>query len=219
MNLTKAIRLFFIALVVICAIYMAGQPRAYAGGHGVTQSNDMNNQTTGDVDLSTTTEGSKALALGNTLGDVDIAGCLGSTQWNSPLFGKQKLVLNQVCMAEFYLKNGKYELAAMALCNVPEILKEFDTEVACEKAHDFGPPPQPVIGSQPEPVSYIDHNEDIVQVQMAQNDITTRVDDLEARLSRPRPRSTTVVKEKGMTDAQRAAIRAALYGDGDDEDE
>jgi hypothetical protein len=84
---------------------------------------------------------SKSLALGHGLGDVDIAQCLGSTQWDTILGGKQKLVLNNVCMAEFYLNQGKYALAAMALCNQPEILKEFSTEEECEGAHDFTPPP------------------------------------------------------------------------------
>jgi len=53
--------------------------------------------------------------------------------------GKQKLVLNQVCMADFYLKVGRFDLAAQALCNQPEILKEYQTEVACEADHDFTP--------------------------------------------------------------------------------
>jgi len=79
------------------------------------------------------------------LGDVDIAQCLGSTQWSLLVGGKQKLVLNQVCMAEFYLKQGRYELAAQALCNQPEILEEYVTEQACEDDHDFGPVVEPTM--------------------------------------------------------------------------
>jgi len=74
------------------------------------------------------------------LGDVDIAQCLGSTQFTFLVGGKQKLVLNWPCMAEFYLKQGRYDLAAQALCNQPEIIKEYMTEVACEIDHDFSPP-------------------------------------------------------------------------------
>ena len=36
---------------------------------------------------------SKSIALVNTLGDVDIRECLGSTQWGTPIFSKQKLVI------------------------------------------------------------------------------------------------------------------------------
>jgi hypothetical protein len=91
------------------------------------------NVTGGDTTLNNE---SRAIALSNVLGDVDIAGCLGSTQWATPLFSKQKLVVNWPCLTEFYLRNGKYELAAMAICNT-EIVKEFASEADCEAAHDF----------------------------------------------------------------------------------
>lgn len=90
----------------------------------------------GDTNVST--GGNRSFALVNSLGDVDIAGCLGSTQWSTPIYSRQKLVLNWPCMAEFYLRNGKFELAAIALCNT-EILDEFDSEADCEAAHDFTP--------------------------------------------------------------------------------
>jgi hypothetical protein len=91
------------------------------------------NVTGGDTTLNNE---SRAIALSNVLGDVDIAGCLGSTQWATPLFSKQKLVVNWPCLTEFYLRNGKYELAAMAICNT-EVVKEFASEADCEAAHDF----------------------------------------------------------------------------------
>lgn len=78
------------------------------------------------------------------LGDVDIGACLGSTQWTFLVGGKQKLRLNHICMAEFYLQQGRYDLAAQSLCNQKEIRKEYKSEQACEDAHDFtplGPPP------------------------------------------------------------------------------
>lgn len=96
-----------------------------------------------EANVVTGTGDSLAIGFGHALGDVDIAQCLASTQWDTILMGKQKLVLNNVCMAEFYLANGKWALAAMALCNQKEILGEFDSEGECERAHDFGPPPPP----------------------------------------------------------------------------
>ena len=157
---------------------------AYAGGDRISQSNDMNNQTAGDVKIKqgtsvdvgnhvevggvnvpvttgSVTQGSvsggdvtvggdsnRAYALSNSLGDVDIAGCLGSTQWNTPIFGKQKLVLNWPCMAEFYLRNGMYENAAMAICNT-EIRQEFDSEESCRAAHNFKPMAVPALMIEP----------------------------------------------------------------------
>jgi len=84
---------------------------------------------------------SKAWALAAPgLPNVAIARCLGSEAWTLLIGGKQKLVLNQVCMAEFYLKVGRYDLAAQSLCNQPEILEEYNTEASCEIDHDFTPP-------------------------------------------------------------------------------
>ena len=79
------------ALLVLCFVAMVTNPVWADKDRGdVTQSNDMNNQTAGDViggDMSTGSN--RALALSNGLGDVDIRDCLGSTQWATPLFSKQ----------------------------------------------------------------------------------------------------------------------------------
>lgn len=145
-NIVKLL-FFVMAACVLIWIALMAAPAWATGGTDIEQETTVDvttgantatndtNVTTGGV--STGGNSSRALALANSLGDVDIAGCLGSTQWSTPLFGRQKLVLNHVCMAEFYLNAGQTKLAAMALCNVPEILKEFSTETACEAAHDF----------------------------------------------------------------------------------
>jgi hypothetical protein len=162
---------------------------------------------------------SLGIGLSNSLGDVDIAGCLGSTQWATPLFSKQKLVVNWPCLAEFYLEHGKYELAAMAICNT-EIIKEFEDEAACEAAHDFAPFAEPVgeiiksfDSSQEEQNEYLD------VIQMAQASIEQRLEALE---SRPRPRPTsrpTAAPQPAFTEEQKAAAWAALKGEGANEDE
>jgi hypothetical protein len=133
--------------------------------------------------LNLSTGGNKPYnAVAPGLGDVDIAQCLGSTQWSFLVGGKQKLVLNQVCMAEFYLKQGRFELAAQALCNQPEVLAEYETELSCEQAHNFSPGPLRAV------ISY-EYYEDIEQVQMAQNGLVNRVDQLEKRINRPAPKT------------------------------
>ena len=126
-------------------------------------------------------ESSKAFGFGHAMGDVDIAQCLGSTQWDTILGGKQKLVLNNVCMAEFYLKSEKWDLAAMALCNQPEILSEFATEQECEDAHNFGPPPELIVPtSGPQECC----EDQIEQQHMVQESITKEVESLEQRVAR-----------------------------------
>jgi hypothetical protein len=162
---------------------------------------------------------SLGIGLSNSLGDVDIAGCLGSTQWATPLFSKQKLVVNWPCLAEFYLKNGKYELAAMAICNT-EIIKEFEDEAACEAAHDFGPQEEPVseILEQRQQIEEY-HQEDIQVVQMAQASLEARLTALEQKPPPPPRviRSQPAEPDKRFTEEQKLAVFAALGMDEDDE--
>ena len=115
----------------------------YTGGDTIVNDGDVNvpvNVTGGTQSVTGSNYNStaRALALSNSLGDVDIAGCLGSTQWATPLFSKQKLSVNWACLAEVYLRTGKYELAAMAFCNTA-IRDEFSSEDECRAAHDFEP--------------------------------------------------------------------------------
>ena len=128
-------------IVLLPAVTLADDCRGNCPGGSTDTAVEVMTDVDSSVNNVISGDSSKAFAFGHGLGDVDIAQCLGSTQWDTILGGKQKLVLNNVCMAEFYLNQGKYALAAMALCNQPEILKEFSTEEECEGAHDFTPPP------------------------------------------------------------------------------
>lgn len=177
----------------------------------------------GSTDLSI--DGDSALALAAPgLGDVDIAQCLGSEAWTLLVGGKQKLVLNWVCMAEFYLENEKYELAAQALCNQPEILSEYDSEKDCEHDHDFTPDvvlePQIAQLSRRE-----EHNQDIERVLMAQSQLEQQIIELNDKLEEAnrRPVSTSapriVQAEPAFTEEQKQAAWSALFDKGAEEDE
>jgi hypothetical protein len=248
MKLDKWIRLLFICLIVAMVVLVIVPPAALAGGSDhhnddttVNVDSDVNldtnvNVTGGDtnvpVDVSvvggdspvSVNHSSKAFALSNGLGDVDIAGCLGSTQWATPLFSKQKLVVNWPCLAEFYLEHGKYELAAMAICNT-EIVKEFDDEAACEAAHDFAPlaAPEPIGLLQEFDTEQTIQDDRIDFVQASQMEVMARLDHLEERVERaPAPRPTRVIEQKvepAFTPEQKALAWAALTGGGDEEDE
>lgn len=160
--------------------------------------------TSGPVNVST--GGNKSLALGNVLGDVDIAGCLGSTQWSTPVYGKQKLSLNWVCVAEFYIRYGQPELAAMALCNT-EIIKEFESEESCEEAHQFL-----AQAALPEPAAGPDHDdeEDYHEAQQTMNMmLQSEIEQLKELYERqPAPIQKTIIEQRPyLTDEQRVALQ------------
>ena len=136
---------FFLAgILIFLIITKAEAQHECQGGH------NCNGGDPGNVTLDSSTVIGDTVVGGDTirslavvapgLPSVAIARCLGSEAWTLLIGGKQKLVLNQVCMAEFYLNVGRYDLAAQALCNQPEILAEYKTELACEDKHNFTPP-------------------------------------------------------------------------------
>jgi len=199
-----------VVILVLCFVAMIVNPVWADDDRGdVTQSNDMNNQTAGDVTGGNMSTGSnRALALSNGLGDVDIRDCLGSTQWSTPLFSKQKLTPNWGCLAEFYLSAGKYELAAIAMCNT-EIRNEFTSEDECRSAHDFAPVYEAAV------IVEEDYEWRDEQIAM-QADYDQRIDHLEQLVQRQPTRQVTreVVQQPFLSDEKRAKLQALL-----DEDE
>jgi len=158
----------------------------------------------GDVMLDGGT--SKALGLGRSSFDVDINQCMGSTAWDTIIGGKQKLVLNWVCLAEFYIKNGQPKLAAVAICNT-EMLSEFASEAECETAHDFladivppAPPPPPANAAHEEEAEQYHYEQ-----AQAQVDYDDRLDRIEQRLNRPRPAPE---QKPLLTEDQKARLQA-----------
>lgn len=172
----------------------------------------------GDTNLNI--DGDSAIALAAPgLGDVDIAQCLGSEAWTLLVGGKQKLVLNQVCMAEFYLKQGRYDLAAQSLCNQPEIMDEYESEEKCESDHDFTPLPEPITA----PAQNVDvEDEDFAaewheEQQQLLVDLQTRLAMLEEEEERERRQiqhlqQTTqeTSNQLGISEEQRSAIAEVL---------
>ena len=217
--------MFFLCLLMMMAVLLVAP--AYAGGecngHGNCDDESIVIDAGSSViggDTVIDTGGNKSLAVvAPGLGDVDIAQCLGSEAWSLLVGGKQKLVLNQVCMAEFYLKQGRYDLAAQSLCNQPEILDEYDTEVACEIAHDFTPiePEGDELSRSFDEHYQLEeqHTEDIVVVQMAQTSLEDRIEALEQKPA-PRPRVAQAPPQR-YTDAQFDAVWLALKGSDEDE--
>lgn len=210
-------------LLVVAMIVLMMAP-AYADGDDCIGNSCNKVVTTKEmssvVDTSVVSGDNKSLALvAPSLGDVDIAACLGSTQWSFLIMGKQKLELNHVCMAEFYLNAGLYDLAAQSLCNQKEILAEYDSELACETAHDFGPPappPEPERSNAPVTTSMEIQDELHHEYEQQVSTLQQEVDDLK---NRPEPEPDTVIikQEVDYSEDRFKAVFAALKGDEEDE--
>lgn len=112
---------------------------------GATVNNDVN-VGTGDtmMDAGDVNFDSKAYALSNYLGDVDINDCMGSTQFGTPIFSKQKLALNKWCAAETYDAKGLKKLAARMRCQIKEIASLFPDNESCVTANIVPDPPPPI---------------------------------------------------------------------------
>lgn len=130
---------------------------AWASGDDITQSNDMNNQTGGDINIAGDNSDSLGIGFAHALGDVDINDCLASTQWGTIIVSKQKVVPNMWCMGEVYDAKGMFDLAAKARCSVPEIRAWFDSDFACETANKWSGfvtiDPPASTGDVPEPAA------------------------------------------------------------------
>jgi len=191
-----------------CNDVNVGGDTVNVGGDTITNTiGDTNvpvNVTTGDMVGGNTSlsNNSKALALSNVLGDVDIAGCLGSTQWATPVFSKQKLTINWPCMATFYLNNNMPDLAAVAICNT-EIRKEFASEDECRAAHDFEEMIEEAVivmseSKDEDEVEYL--REELEQQSMLQADLEAKVQNLERS-------KRVVIQQPYLNDEQRAKLR------------
>ena len=212
-----SISLFVFLVIVLMAPLVVYADNGHGHDHGtnttavdVTTTTDV---TTGSVDVATGDvniggNSSRALALGNTLGDVDIAGCLGSTQWSTPVYGKQKLTLNWVCVAEFYIRHQQPDLAAMALCNT-DILTEFASEEECEQAHSFLVPAavQPVEEAHLEESTRV---HDMQQMQLLE--MQSQLEQIREMYERaPSPTVTRqVVQQPFLSEEKRAKLREVV---------
>lgn len=188
-------------------------------GHGHDHGGDVTTDVTSSTDVTTSVTGgdvniagdsSRAYGIGHSLGDVDISQCLGSVQWGSPVFSRQKLVINWPCMAEFYLRNGEPKLAAMAVCNT-EVIKEFADEAECEAAHQFLSTLEPAVPVLPS--SNVEEEEYHEEQEQTLAMLEMRVSEIQAlveKSQRPVVRREVIEKKGGLTEEQKAALRETV---------
>jgi hypothetical protein len=235
MRLQKQLRLYVIIVITMATIAVVAT-RAQADKRGgdvdVVQSNDMNNQTAGDViggDLKT--GGNKALGLSYGMGDVDInegKNCMGSEQRANVLFGKQEIVLNVWCASLFYELNGRHDFAAKMRCDIDEIANKYSSIEDCWSDQDMTPAEPLGEGSSGVADAIVDHidetvvqhDEDLDEVRTQQAGMVAQLDYLTQQLEQAQKRPAIVQQAppEQYTDEDKAYI-LGLYAKGDDEDE
>jgi len=152
----------FMFLLLVAAICLFAAFPAYAGGDDITQSNDMNNQTAGDVNVAGD-KGGRALAW--SMGDVDIGQCLAH---------KATLVYtwpteNRFCQAQWLISAGYVDAGEHLLCTKTKLVKIYDDYDTCRAALiRVEPYPEPVAAPAPaaEPVDD-DHDDSEIFARLA----------------------------------------------------
>lgn len=183
----------FMLLVAACFLFAAFP--AYAGGDDirVTQSNDMNNQTGGDISIGGD-RGGRALAW--SMGDVDIGECLahkGTLVYTWP-------TENVFCQAQWLIAAGYVEAGEHLMCRKTKIAKLYDDYDSCRaglKRSQAEPPLVP----QPAQTEDVDEERYVAQ-QIAIDSLTEQLAMLERRKPPPAPKprviERTVVEQKPL---------------------
>ena len=138
-----------------------------------------------DVATSLVTGDNRTIALSQgSLGDVDIFGCIGSSQFSVFIFfAKQKLEIDPLCVADRYDSAGKHGLAAQMRCQVPLVADLDYAGTNCIAANTFEPlPPAQPTAAHLEEDEARDHEQAEQQVaqQLEFEALAKRIDQVEA---------------------------------------
>lgn len=135
----------------------------------VRQSNDMNNQTAGDVDLGDQIiKGGNTLALTSVLGAAAIADCKVTKQRSYVVFAHQWFEYDVWCIGDKLDTQGKYKAAAEYRCTDKGNRKTYGN--ACLTILNFDPGESAVPNPNPEPTydyetAYAAQQEEIEEVR------------------------------------------------------
>ena len=229
MRLSKKISWLLAAMLVLSMLVLFVQRAEadddYNSGGDVTQSNDMNNQTAGDIVTGGVSSSNKTFAFSHSLGDVDInegKNCLGSEAWGSFIISRQTNELNPWCASLFYELNGKHEFAAKMRCDIKDIRKKYTTDSECWSDQDLSPAaPAPTVIDGFNDEQRV-QNDELEQVQALQESVLLELDRLTAQIEsapsrQPRPVIVQQSPPEQYTDEQVNAVWAALKGGDEDE--
>lgn len=128
----KDIAAFCVFMLIVAGLY-AADARA---GDKITQSNDNNAQTTGNIGG----DDSLGIGLSNNLGAAAYGDCLASKQWNAVVFSRQDSEFNPWCAGVYYDSVGLHEQAARMRCKVPQIVEDWPSFESCVAANTIVSP-------------------------------------------------------------------------------
>jgi hypothetical protein len=170
----------------------------------ITQSNDMNNQTAGNVN----TGGNTSKALGLSGGDVDIAQCYRSYSY---LIIWQDTKPNPLCLAQQLMAEGNYEAAATLRCRPRTVWQAFGSRAACVEALARAP----ITNETPVAAESVDDDDEDYHEEQEElyADLLAKIENLEEEVNRPPPppvQRTIVEQHSGLTDEQKAALREVV---------
>lgn len=218
-QIEKARWLFFLATVLFVTWFVWGFNVALAdddrgnntdidiGGDTITGGDVSLNG--GDLSVGGYSSSSRAIGLGRSSFDVDIADCRESVAFDTIIGGKQNVRLNPWCAAEVYEAKGLYRMAALMRCDIREIRKHFSTVDECVEVNTVESPTfiesAVVVFDEDEDEQYemVQQQQAIIETQQKElAEVESRLQKLEKRRTAPR----TQVNQVGLTDAQRKAL-------------
>jgi len=111
--------IWFIAIAALIVMFMYSI--AEAQNPDLFQSNDMNTQTSGDVQTG------KSIVIGFGMGDVDINDCMYTK--STPFFQWGKY--NKSCLADGYDRRGQHDNAARMRCSIKIVNNMYKSNTHC----------------------------------------------------------------------------------------
>ncbi len=177
------------------------------GGHNC---NDDGGIVGGDISIANELAGSDgdftSIALGQSLGDVDIAGCIVTTQWGIIIYQRQGFVYDVFCLADRLDQAGKYAEAAEMRC-LHKIPRKLYAE-RCLSVMNFEPPE-----SDEPPTPPTDRAQGLVRAQ-EEEEHDDRLDRLEERLDQDAAARRTYARQAAAekkAEEQRASDAFSAY--------
>ena len=202
----RNLNFFLVGLLLV--VVVATCDTAEAGGDDIIQSNDMNNQTAGNVDASSEAifGGNKSRAYSFGGGDVDINECLYS--WS---FLVQGVKLNRWCAAEKMDAIGLHEGAAKMRCTINPVRKLYDSEALCIKGQTATKevhvePPPPIIDRDDE--DHDDAAHDALEARLAAVEAQARQDAKNAQRAAHAARQAAEMAEQAERERKQYAQQA-----------
>jgi hypothetical protein len=165
------IKNFPLLLLLVFALIIVAMTRT-AFADRITQSNDQNLQTTGDVSIGS----GSSNAFGVAGGDVDIAQCYRSYNY---LIVWQDTKPNLLCQAELDDAKGLHKAAARKRCAVRAVARLYESHEEClaENTVSVAPPQSPAPALAEIPTQLAEHEE-------VEEQHDNRLDAIEAALVR-----------------------------------